>query len=121
MLLALGATASPQKSRKPPEVSVLETRARREEGKVLIDVHVRATGEKPLRGLVVYFDLMSAEGGVVTTQKAVLDTATVASGEERQDQAVTSDPARAVKFKVRASDVGERELRVENEGPFPIE
>src|SRR5690242_20399832 len=98
MLLALCAAASPQKqSRKAPEVRVIETHARREDGKVLIDVRVRATGEKPLRGLVVYFDLMSAENGVVTTQKAVLETSTVASGEERQDQAVTSDPARAVK------------------------
>jgi hypothetical protein len=121
MLLALVPAASPQKSRKPPDVTVLETRARRGEGKIQIDVRVRVTGEKPVRGLIIYFDLMSPENGVVTTQKAVLDEAAVDPGEERSDQAVTTDPARAVKFKVRAADIVERELRIENSGPFPIE
>ncbi len=110
-----------QRKQKPPEVVVLEARAHRSEGKILVDFRVRVTAGKPLRGLVVVFDLMSPENGVVSSEKAVLDEATVEPGQERSSQSVTSDQGRAVRYKIRAFDLGERELRVTNAGPFPIE
>ena len=120
-VVSLGASGAYQKKPKPPDVEVLETRAQRGDGRILVDGRVRATGEKPLRGLVVIFDLISPENGVVASVKAILDEDTVESGQERGCQSVTSDHARAVRYKIRAFDRGERELRVANGGPFPIE
>jgi len=113
--------AAPQKQKKPADVEVLETKARRGDGKIMIDVRVRNTSGKPVRGLVVYFDLLSAEDGVVASDSAVLDEDSVAAGDERSSQAITSDPPRAVKYKIRVSDAAERELRIVNAGPFPVE
>ena len=107
--------------RKPPEVQVVETRASREEGKILIDGVVRCSAAKPLRGLIVYFDLLNAENGVVATENAVLEEDVIEPQQERSYHSATSDHARAVRFRVRASDKDVRELRVANGGPFPIE
>jgi len=117
--VALLSAAVPQKGRKP-EVEVLETRARRSNGEIFIDVRVR-TVDKTLRGLIVYFDLLSPENGVVTSKKAVLDEGQVGPGEERSTESAASEHVRAVRYKIRAFDTQERELRIGNAGPFPIE
>ena len=119
ILVALLCAAEPQKARKA-EVEVLETKARRADGEILIDIRVK-TAEKTLRGLIVYFDLLSPENGVVTSQKAVLDEGQVQPGQERSAQSAAAEHVRAVRFKVRAFDMQERELRIANAGPFPIE
>src|SRR5438445_9434228 len=121
LLLVLPLPCVSQRKAKPPEVRVLEAKSRREEGKILMDGRLRATADKPIRGLVVYFDLLSPENGVVTSEKAVLDEDPVPPGEERSYHSETSENARAVRFQIRAFDKGERELRVANPGPFPIE
>src|SRR5262249_13393149 len=102
------------------EVEVLETKARRAEGEIFIDIRVR-TVDKTLRGLIVYFDLLSPENGVVTSQKAVLDEDQVRPGQELSAQSAASEHVRAVRYKIRAFDIQERELRISNAGPFPIE
>jgi hypothetical protein len=119
--LSLAVLADGQRPSRPAEVEVLESSAHREDGKIMVDGRLRATADKPLRGLIVYFDLMSPENGVVGSQKAVLDEDLVQPGEVRTVHALTSDHVRAVKFKIRAFDTGEKELRVANIGPFPIE
>ncbi len=120
-LALLSVSSAYQKKQKPPDVTVVETKARRAEGRILVDARARATGEKPLRGLVLVFDLMSPENGVVSSEKALLDDDVLQPGDERSCQSATSDVARAVKYKVRAFDTSDRELRVGNDGPFPIE
>ena len=121
LLVALLSAAAPQKSKKTPEVEVLETKARRASGEIFIDIRVRTSTEKSLRGLIVYFDLLSPENGVVTSQKAVLDEDQISPGQERSAQSAASEHVRAVRYKVRAFDLQERELRIANAGPFPIE
>jgi hypothetical protein len=69
----------------------------------------------------VYFDLLSPENGVVTSQKAVLDEDQVQPGQERSAQSAAAEHVRAVRYKIRAFDMQERELRISNAGPFPIE
>jgi hypothetical protein len=117
IVLALCAVGAAQKK---AEVQVVSTKAMRSDDRILVDCRVRVVA-KPLRGLVVYFDLLSPENGVVTTQKAVLDDERVQPGQERTCHSALPDEPRAVRFKIRASDLGERELRVGNDGPFPIE
>jgi len=120
-VLSLTAVGASQKQKKPPDVSVIEAKARRADGKVLVDGRVRLTAPKQIRGLVIIFDLLSPENGVMATEKAVVDEDFVKPGQERSYHAETSDPVRAVRYRIRASDHGEHELRVENSGPFAIE
>ena len=110
-----------QKQKKPPDVEVLETKARREEARITLDGKVRVTGEKPLKGLVIVFDFRSPEKEVVTTQKTVIEEDTLETGREGVYHVEMADAARAVRYEVRAFDFHEKELRVSNTGPFPIE
>jgi hypothetical protein len=120
VLVSLGASA-PQRPKKAPDVQVMETRARREEGKITVDGKVKVTGEKPLRGLVVVFDFRSPEKEVVTTQKTTVDEDTLETGREGSYHVEMADAARAVTYTMRAFDIHDKELRVENTGPFSIE
>jgi hypothetical protein len=67
------------------------------------------------------FDFLSAERAVVTTQKTQVADDVVRAGREASYQTVLMDPVRAVTYRVRAFDTGERDLRVANPGPYPIE
>jgi len=108
-------------AKKPADVEVLETRARRVDDKITLDGRVRFTGERPTHGLVIVFDFLSAEHAVVTTQQTQVADGVVRAGQEASYQTVLVDPARAVSYRVRALDTGERDLRVSNPGPYPIE
>jgi hypothetical protein len=93
----------------------------REAAKISVDGKVRVTGEKPLRGLVIVFDFRSPEKEVVTSQKAIIDEDTLEAGREGVFHSEMADSARAVRYTVRAFDMHEKELRVANPGPFPVE
>jgi hypothetical protein len=121
VILALCATAAGQRKKKPADIEVVETRAHRVEGKITLDGRVRFTGERPAHGLVVVFDFLSPEHEVVTSQKTQLADDVVRAGQEASYQTVLVDPVRAISYQVRALDNGERELRVGNPGPYPIE
>jgi len=82
MVLSLCASATGQRKKKPPDVEVIETRARRVEGKITLDGRVRFTGEKPARGLVMVFDFLSPEHEVVTSQKTQVAEDVVRAGQE---------------------------------------
>jgi hypothetical protein len=115
------AAAAPQKGKKAADVEILETKAIREIGKITVDGKVRVTSEKPLHGLVIVFDFRSPEKEVVTSQKAEIDDETMDSGKEGVFHSEMADSARAVRYTVRAFDIHEKELRVANPGPYPIE
>jgi hypothetical protein len=93
----------------------------REPTRITVDGKIRVTGEKPLRGVVIVFDFRSPEKEVVTTQKAVITEESVDAGYEGVYHYEMADAARAVKYTIRAFDMHEQDLRVENTGPFPIE
>ena len=119
--LLLAALALAQKPKKPADVLVVETKARREQERITVDGKVRVTAEKPIRGLVIVFDFRSPEQQVVTTQNTTVDEDTLANGREGSYHVEMADAARAVRYTIRAFDTHEKELRVENTGPFPIE
>ena len=108
-------------ARKPAELEVVETKAHRVDDKITLDGRVRFIGEKPSHGLVMVFDFLSAEHAVVTTQTTQVADDVVRAGQEASYQTVLVDPVRAVFYQVRANDSGDRELRVANPGPYPIE
>lgn len=120
-VLCLSVVGAGQKQKKPPDVTVGEAKARRSEGKILVDGRVQVTALKKLHGLVIVFDLLSAENDVMASEKAVVEEDWIVPGEERSIHAETSELARAVRFRIRAFDTADRELRAQNTGPFPIE
>lgn len=121
VILSLCAPATGQRKKKAADIEVMETRARRVEGKITLDGRVRFTGERPARGLVIVFDFLSPEHEVVTSQKTQVADDVVRAGREASYQTVLVDPVRAVSYQVRAFDAGERDLSVANPGPYPIE
>jgi len=121
-VLALTLVAmAPAQRKKPADVQVLETRAVREGTKITVDGKVKVTAEKPLRGLVIVFDFRSPEKEVITSQKTVVQEGPAESGREGAYHAEMADDVRAVHYTIRAFDLHEKELRVANTGPFPIE
>ena len=121
LFLALFAAAAQQKGKKPADVQILETKAVRDGAKIKVDGKVRVTGEKSLHGLVIVFDFRSPEKEVVTSQKAVIDEETMETGREGVFRSEMADSARAVRYTLRAFDTHEKELRVANPGPYPVE
>ena len=121
VILSLCFAATGQRKKKPADVEVIETRARRVEGKITLDGRVRFTGERPARGLVVVFDFLSPEHEVVTSQQTQVADGVVRAGQEASYQTELVDPVRAISYRVRAVGAGERDLRVSNPGPYPIE
>lgn len=108
-------------AQKRPDVQVLEVKARRvDEGKVAVDGHVKV-GEKPVKGLVIVFDFLSSEGDTLTSQKIAVDEEELDRGEESTFHAATMNPPGAVRFRLRAFDTADRQLRLGNSGPFTIE
>jgi hypothetical protein len=118
---ALFAAAAPQKAKKPSDVQILETKAVRGITNITVDGKVRVTSDRPLHGLVIIFDFRSPEKEVVTSQKAVIDEDTLEAGREGVFHSEMADSARAVRYTVRAFDMHEKELRVANPGPYPVE
>jgi hypothetical protein len=121
LVLALFSAGAQQKNKKPADAEIVEAKVIREPTRITVDGKVRVTGEKPLHGLVLYFDFRSPEKEVVTTQKAVITEETVEAGYEGAFHSEMADAARAVRYTVRAFDIHEKELRLANTGPFPIE
>jgi hypothetical protein len=118
LVLCLCTVAAAQRR---PEVQVIEAKARRvEEGKVAVDGRVKI-GDKPLKGLVLVFDFLSSEGETLTSQKITADEDQLDRGEESSVHAVTMNPPGAIRFRLRAFDASDRQLRIGNAGPFVIE
>ena len=86
-----------------------------------MDGRVKITGEKPIKGLVIVFDFLSTEGETLTSQKVTMDEDELDRGEESTFHAATMNPPGAVRYKLRAFDKSDRQLRLGNAGPFTIE
>ena len=117
-LLVAGAAA--QKAKKT-DIDVLEAKCRRGEDTLALDGKVRVTAEKGLKSLTLLFDFIADSGDVLTSQKTEVSDEAVSKSEEPSFHVQTNNPPGAIKFRIRAFDIADRELRVGNPGPFVIE
>ena len=113
--------ADPFQKGKRADIEIVEAKAHRVEGKVSVDGKVRVLAEKPLRGLVLTFDFLDVRNGVLTTENDEVTLDRVKPGETPAFHAQTSNPPGSIRFRMRAFDGFEMELRVANPGPYLIE
>ena len=118
VLMAGGVAVAQRK----PEVELLEVKARRlEDGGIVVDGRVRAAMSKPIKGLSMAFDFLSADNDPLTTQNVTVEDEVLKPGQETAFHAEARNPPGAIRFRVRAIDGSGKELRISNKGPFPVE
>jgi hypothetical protein len=120
IVLVLSLTGA-EKKKKPPDITIAETRGARGDGKITFDGKVRASGEKTIRGLILLIDFLSSDNVVVTTQKGPVEDEVLEPGKESNFHLECDEPPRAVRYQFNAVDQGGRDLRVGNAGSFAIE
>jgi hypothetical protein len=120
LIAVLGAFASPQGKRKG-DIRVVEVKARRMESKISLDGKIQITASKPIRGLILMFDFVSPQGDPLLTEKTQVEESDVQPDQELPFRVDTAPPPGAVRYSLRAYDLHERPLRVENAGPFTID
>lgn len=106
---------------KRSDVQVIEAKGHRVEGNVSVDGKLKITTEKPLRGLVLSFDFVDHDNAILTTEREQISEDVLNAGDTLSFHAETFNPPGAIKFKMRAYDTSEKELRIVNPGPFLIE
>ncbi len=121
MALCLSGAEKKKKGPKPPDLDILEVAAHRSEEQIAIDGRVRNTGERAIRGLVLYFDFMAPGKAHLTTQNSPLENELLEPGQDAMFRVALKDPPRAVEFLINAMDAEGRDLRVSKPGPFVIE
>ena len=103
------------------DIQILDCKARRSEDNVRVDGRIRVLAEHPFKGLVLAFDFLSDEGEVLTTEKDQYSDDTLKNGDELPFHVETTNPPGSIRYRVRAFDGAERELRVRGPGPYIIE
>ena len=121
LLVLVSAAPAKRKSAKPPDVELLASNGRHNEGRIALDGRVRNTGEKPIESLTLVFDFLDSDGVLLTSQKSPIDEETFEPGKEAAFHFELSAPPRAIKYLVNAFDGAGRELRIAKGGPFVID
>ncbi len=106
---------------KGPEVVLADAVARIEDGRVVVDGHVRNVTDKPIRKLTVIYEILDSDKKVLTRQKGSIDQEILDPGEEAPFSAQMQYHARGVFYRFEFEDGSEKELRSEKTGPFPLE
>jgi hypothetical protein len=122
ILCAMVALAADKKQKPKPAVVELQGLKVTIDGSQLnIDGTVHNSGERTIEKLVLWFHFFDTGHQPVSTLKMEIDDETIDPGEDAEIHAAAHEPARAVSLEVTAADRGEKELKVVNPGPYPIE
>lgn len=106
---------------KGPEIECLEAVARLENRRVMIDGRVRNASERPIKKLMVIFEMLDPSSNVLTKQQGPIEEPMLEPGEEGSFHVQIAWHARGHAFRLSFEDGSGRELRGENTGPFVIE
>lgn len=107
--------------RSQPEIELMNVRAAVESGRVEIDGRVKNTSEKPVRKLVIFFEMLDSDRRVLTRQQGAIEELVLEPGSEAAFSGQITWHARAVAYRLSFEDGSARELRGLNTGPFAIE
>jgi hypothetical protein len=123
VVMLAGAMAMAQKKPqlKPPELTLSETSIKREEGKILLDGKLRNVGERPAKGVTIFFDFLDPDRKVLATKKAELEPDSLEPQEDAEFHAQMEEPARVTHVRLRFEDKDGRDVRAANTGPYAIE
>jgi hypothetical protein len=123
--LAAISLASAQKksaqSPKGPDIELIEAAAQVEGSRVNIDGRVKNSSERPIKKMIVIFEMLDPSNNVLTKQQGPIEEAVLEPGDEGNFHAQIAWHARAHAFRVSFEDGSGRDLRAEKTGPFPIE
>jgi hypothetical protein len=107
---------------KGPEVEVINATAAVEDNRLNIDGQVRNAGDRPIRKLTVFYEVLDSDGNALTRQSGQIEGAELLqAGEDSSFHAQMAYHARAVSFRLSFEDGSGRELRAVKSGPFPID
>ncbi len=120
--LLLPAADKKGKSKKEPDVTLLDFLARRENGLILIDGVVRVNKVlQPLNGMRVKFELFAPGRRLISQQESVISDELLEEGDEVPFYLQCRDHVRAVHIRVSFRSKKRMYLNLENPGPYGIE
>lgn len=110
------------KSKKSPDVTLVEFKASRQERLILIDGLVRVNDvQQPLSRLRAKFELLAPGDQLLSQQETVVAEGELEPGEEMPFYVQCQDHVRAVQVRVSFRSRERMYLHLENPGPYPIE
>ncbi len=122
MAILLPAADKRGKSDKPPDVTLVEFKARRQERLILIDGLIRVNDvTQPLSRLRAKFELLAPGDQLLSLQETVVSEEALEPGEEVPFYVQCKDHVRAVHIRVSVRSRERMYLDLENPGPYPIE
>ncbi len=124
-LLLVATLLYPQakKSKKPkaPDAIIEQITVRRDGELIAIDGKLKNRSEKPIKGMVLLIQFLGPNKDSLTIQRGPVDSDVVAAGDEAEFRLQIKAPTRSVSVHLEAQDKDEKDLRIDNNGPFPIE
>jgi len=122
LLLTVSAPGADKKQKpKPAKVELKGFKVTIEGRTVNLDGSLLNSGERTIEKLVLSFHFFDTEHKPVSTLQLEIDNEEIDPGEETEIHAAAKEPPRAVSVEITAADRGEKDLKVVNPGPYPIE
>lgn len=122
LLLAFPAAAQKNKSKKgAAEVQILNLKIQRDGGNVALEGRVKNVSDKPLRGLVFFFEFLQFDGRMISRMTTSISEDVLNPGDEGEFTTQTPDQVRAVHVRLDAEDTQGRYLKVDKPGPHVID
>ena len=113
--------ADKKRNQKAPDVEIVEAKAHRDRGELMIDGTVKKTGTKPLQGVTLFFQIFDPSSQLIATNKGQIEDELLEPSKESEYHLRMVDQVRGVQIKIVAEDHSGRDLRVGNGGPYIIE
>jgi hypothetical protein len=110
------------KKERPPDATLIDFVAQREDNRLLLDGVVRINEvERPLVGLRIKFQLLASGNQLISQQNAVISEEVLEEGDEVPFYLQCQDHVRAVHVMVEVRGKKRMFLKLENPGPYGIE
>lgn len=109
------------KPEKPPEVVIVDFKVHRDAGNFAVEGRVRNNSDKPMKGLVLFFEFMEPGGKTISRMNTTVSDTPLEPGDEGEFLTQTPDQVRAVHVKLDAEDKDGRYFTIDKPGPYTIE